>query len=151
MMKEQRGIILVKLIVILAVIGILAGLTLPSYQKHYQQRAFNEALMKIDDVRKVVDVCYNTKKSISWCHQGADKAVHRSVLDVQRHHNDKVTNISVAYWYGVMAIKTDTGSESGSHHIDLIGHAEDGRLIWAIDMDTTECDEVKLCKEGRWL
>ena len=70
MKRAQQGFTLIELMIVVAIIGILAAIAVPAFQKNVEKSKFAEALSISDGYQKHVAVCASTS-GISGCNAGS--------------------------------------------------------------------------------
>lgn len=65
--KNQSGFSLIELLVVLAIIGILAGLAYPSYKKHMENTRRSDAHLSLLEASQAMERCKATQYSYAGC------------------------------------------------------------------------------------
>lgn len=66
-MNAQKGFTLIELMIVIAIIGILAAIAIPSYQNYIKKAAYSEIPLAMSSIRTAVDTCYGIEKSLVAC------------------------------------------------------------------------------------
>lgn len=68
--KNAKGFTLIELMIVVAIIGILAGIALPAYQDYTKKARFSEIPTAVGAVRTAVTVCYQETGDLAECVSG---------------------------------------------------------------------------------
>ena len=60
MKRAQQGFTLIELMIVVAIIGILAAIAIPAFQKNVEKSKFAEALSMAQGYKTAVALCFNT-------------------------------------------------------------------------------------------
>ena len=71
-MNTQKGFTLIELMIVIAIIGILAAIAIPSYQNYIKKAAYSEIPLAMSSIRTAVDTCYGIQKDLKQCDTAAD-------------------------------------------------------------------------------
>ena len=67
----QKGFTLIELMIVIAIIGILAAIAIPSYQNYIKKAAYSEIPLAMSSIRTAIDTCYGIEKSLAACDTAA--------------------------------------------------------------------------------
>ena len=71
-MNAQKGFTLIELMIVIAIIGILAAIAIPSYQNYIKKAAYSEIPLAMSSIRTAIDTCYGIEKSLAACDQASE-------------------------------------------------------------------------------
>ena len=70
-MKSQQGFTLIELMIVVAIIGILAAIAIPSYQNYATRARFAEVINAAAPYKTGVADCFHTSNTLTGCNTGA--------------------------------------------------------------------------------
>jgi len=70
--KSQAGFTLIELMIVVAIIGILAAIAIPSYQNYTRKARFSEIVQGASSIKLAVEVCAQEQGTLTNCTAGAN-------------------------------------------------------------------------------
>ena len=68
----DAGFTLIELMIVVAIIGILAAVAIPSYQNYVRRAAYGEVILAMAPFKVGVTDCYQTNGALTTCNTGTD-------------------------------------------------------------------------------
>lgn len=70
--KSQAGFTLIELMIVVAIIGILAAIAIPSYQNYTKKSKFTEVVQATSPFKLGIEACYQEQGSLLNCTAGSN-------------------------------------------------------------------------------
>ncbi|MCQ9421998.1 prepilin-type N-terminal cleavage/methylation domain-containing protein [Pseudomonas sp. LJDD11] len=74
-MNAQKGFTLIELMIVVAIVGILAAVAIPSYQNYTRKAAYTEVLAAMASVKTGVGICLTQTGVLANCDTAAEAGV----------------------------------------------------------------------------
>ncbi|WP_122662862.1 pilin [Pseudomonas viridiflava] len=66
-MKAQKGFTLIELMIVVAIVGILAAVAIPSYQNYSRKAAYSEVIAAMAAIKTSMGVCLSQANALADC------------------------------------------------------------------------------------
>lgn len=144
-MNNQKGFTLIELLIVIAIIGVLAAIALPTYQNYIKRAAYTEVITAMSPIKLAVEVCYTQEQDLTKCATAADIGetlptglTGRALNNIEIKYNEGIEIIATPNDYkGIskddICELTSTPSEAGNSN----------RLIWEYSGKCVEKGYVK--------
>ena len=73
MKKTKQAFTLIELMIVVAIIGIISSIAIPTYQDYTRTTKANNALIEASPFKMAVVLCYQTTSDLNSCSQGNHK------------------------------------------------------------------------------
>ena len=141
--NKQDGFTLIELMIVIAIIAILASLALPAYQTYAKKAKFSEVVMATTAVKSAIDICFQTKGSLTVCDGTDSFAVANAATNAIA--GDHVASVGVTDDTGVITAVGATPVDGASYV--LVPTPVNGSLLWNLDTVNSSCLTEGLCDE----
>ena len=75
MKRAQQGFTLIELMIVVAIIGILAAVALPAYQRYINRAAYSEVIAQANPVKTAMSTCLDVQGDITQCDSIAELGI----------------------------------------------------------------------------
>lgn len=97
-MSKQKGFTLIELTIVIAIIGILAAIAIPSYQSYTKKARFTEVVLAATSVRSNIDICFQNRDNhtLSNCDSLNKIGINPSVVTAPKTINSITIDVNTA-------------------------------------------------------
>ncbi len=124
--RSQKGFTLIELMIVVAIIGVLAGLALPAYSNYTKKAKFAEVVTAGSAVKSSIDLCYQMKGKLSACDSYGE--IDRTQNSVTGGANIDSATIAAN---GIIIVTGTAEVDSATYRLTPTAAA--GRLTWEPD------------------
>ena len=132
--RSQKGFTLIELMIVVAIIGVLAGLALPAYSNYTKKAKFAEVVTAGSAVKSSMDLCFQMEGTIAECNDWTK--IKRTEASVTGGVN--VASATIAAANGLITVTGAATVNSATYKLTPV--ALSGRLTW-----TAACSNDDFC------
>ena len=137
MKRMQKGFTLIELMIVVAIIGILAAVALPAYQKYTLKAKFSEIVLASSAAKVAVELCAQDQDKVGGC-DGGLLGVPADITTT----SGKVASVKTKDGT-ITATAVSGGGLTGETYI-MVPTLAAGKVTW--DTSTGSCVLAGLCK-----
>ena len=148
---KNSGFTLIELMIVIAIIGILASIAVPSYGRYVKKAKYSEVISMVAEVRRAVDICYITNNALILCDDGSTGNGSTSNAGVAFASagalaGSTLTNLDVVYINPSSITIVGVGpTDVNNSEYHLNGVPSGNALTWSLDESSSNCDDVGYC------
>lgn len=143
-MKRMQGFTLIELLIVIAIIGILAAIAIPSYQNYSNKAKFSEVIQATAPFKLAVEVCYQQTGTLTACGNGSN-GVPAAYTGVGPVYTKSVTVASNGTITATSQNITTGGTSSFTYILVPTAQASTSQLTWQVDQTNSTCIAAGLC------
>ncbi len=139
--KAQQGFTLIELMIVVAIIGILASVAIPSYQNYTKKAKFTEVILATSPFKLGVDMCFQMTQSLAECPKTAP--IRNGVPVDTAAAFGKVASVATTLTTGVITATSTSADFGGTAYTYILTPTVSGTsLTWAASGD---CVAAGIC------
>jgi len=138
--KAQKGFTLIELMIVIAIIGILAGLALPAYQGYTARSSYTEGVMAASALKKDVSLCYIETGALSNCDIAASGTGWKFALTAADYATTVIKTITITDGSITMVPNAVNGVAEADTYILAPNVGAAGQITWTIT-----CTNGEMC------
>ena len=133
--NTQQGFTLIELMIVVAIIGVLASIAVPSYQTYIKKAKFSEVVMATSTTKMAVELCFQNLAALTECDDTKNGI---NTIGASGYLSSINTTDGV-----ITAIAASINGLNGETYI-LKPTTTTGKVIWATDTTST-CIAAGIC------
>jgi len=149
--RSNNGFTLIELMIVVAIIGVLAGVAIPAYGSYVKRAKFSEVVAATSAIKLAVELCYQKNDSLTVCDDNTTDNGSISDSEVAQARTgalnggyiDAINVIYVNASHLTIAVKGNSEVDDADYH--LKGVPKNRSLVWGLDENSSTCDEKGVC------
>ena len=139
----QSGFTLIELLIVVAIIGILAAIAVPSYQSYSNKAKYSEVINATAPYKTGVEICFQSNGGdFAPCDTGTDPNIPAAITTAAGGLGKYVASLSVDN--GVITATGSGAAPLNSTYV-LTPTSSAAGIKWTLTTGTATCDENGLC------
>lgn len=140
--QKQWGFTLIELMIVVAIVGILAAIAIPSYQNYVVRSKFTEVVNATAPFKSAVEICFQDTGSLTKCGTFGTNSI-----PVQPVTTPYLASLTLAATQSNATI-TATGTAAANNLTYILTSTvnANNQLIWAVDPSST-CIAAGACRQ----
>jgi type IV pilus assembly protein PilA len=127
--QSSKGFTLIELMIVVAIIGILAAIAIPSYQDYTKRAKFSEVVNATSPYKLAVEICAHTLGSLTNCSQGSNGVPTAIGVEGGKAAYSNVAKVEVAT-NGIITATSSTDLDSTTFILTPLRN-DDGAITWS--------------------
>jgi type IV pilus assembly protein PilA len=144
MKRTTQGFTLIELLIVIAIIGILAAIAIPSYQNYSNKAKFTEVVQATAPFKLAVEVCYQQTGALTACGNGSN-GVPAAYTGTATVYTASVVTASNGKITATSQNITSGGTSSFTYILVPTAQATNNQVTWAVDQANSTCVAAGLC------
>lgn len=142
--KSQRGLTLLELMIVIAIIGILAAIAIPSYQNYSNRAKFSEVVQATAPFKLAVTTCVHEHDGLNACGDAGQNGLPNN-FKAEDSAKGYVANVDIAKNGQIVATSQRIHVNKIDHFTYILTpiYQTDGQLRWEV---SGTCVQQGLCK-----
>jgi type IV pilus assembly protein PilA len=142
--QKQKGFTLIELMIVVAIVGILASIAIPSYQNYTNRAKFSEVIQATAPFKLGVEVCSHDMGALTACGGGGENAVNG--VPANTGASGYISSITTTATGQITATSQNIPGSPITYILNP-SLSDNGHISWMLD-SASSCISLGLCKKG---
>ena len=146
-LRQASGFSLIELMIVVAIIGVLSTVAVPSYSNYVKRSAFARELTLVDQYKKAISLCFQTTGDSVVCRtQGSASGIPQD-LDEGEGNNAIAIQYRTNLGPDIVRLTVTLYGENptGSSYIRDFHYYDISSGQWSLNLGQSNCDEAGYC------